>query len=104
MATANMHCLVVGPEGSPRKRTAGKWLTAGLEVGSIQHVPSTSDLINQLQEAGLPVPSRASLRRRTSSFFGSLENLHALGQEAAASDTPRSQDDASAFTSFLSDA
>lgn len=76
-------------------------MIAGLEIGSIKHVPSTSDLINQLQEAGLPVPSRASLRRRTSSFFGSLGNLHSLGQEAAASDTPRSQDDATAFTSFL---
>ena len=80
-----------------------KGFFAGLDVGSIKHVPSTADLINQLQEAGLPVPSRSSLRRRTSSFFGSLENLHALGQEAAASDTPRSQDDSSAFTSFLSD-
>lgn len=76
---------------------------AGLDVGSIKHVPSTTDLINQLQEAGLPVPSRESLRRRTSSFLGSLENLHALGQEAAASDTPRSQDDASAFALFLSE-
>ena len=82
---------------------ATKLCVAGLDVGSIQHVPSTTDLINQLQEAGLPVPTRESLRRRTSSFLGSLENLHALGQEAAASDTPPSQDDASAFASFLSE-
>ena len=78
-------------------------VNAGLDVGSIQHVPSTADLLNKLQDAGIPVPSRESVRRRTSSFLGSLENLHALGQEAAASDTPRSQDDHSAFSSFLSE-
>ena len=94
-------CLIVTNEVPGR--VCKQKLLIGLDVGSIKHVPSTADLISQLQEAGLPVPSRGSLRRRTSSFFGSLENLHALGQEAAASDTPRSQDDSSAFTSFLSD-
>ena len=79
------------------------WSTfvTGLDVGSIQHVPSTADLLGKLQDAGIPVPSREALRCRTTSWLGSLENLHALGQEAAASDTPRSQDDQSAFTSFL---
>lgn len=54
--------------------------SAGLEEGSIKHVPSTSDLLNRLQDAGIPVPSKEVLRRRTASFLGSLENLQALGE------------------------
>ncbi len=64
-------------------------LTAGLEEGSIKHVPSTSDLLNRLQDAGIRVPSRQALRNRTASFLGSLENLQALGEQDA--DTPRSE-------------
>lgn len=59
-----------------------------MEEGSIKHVPSTSDLLNRLQDAGIPVPSRELLRRRTASFLGSLENLQALGELEA--DTPES--------------
>ncbi len=67
---------------------------AGLEEGSIKHVPSTSDLINRLQDAGirLPagirVPSRLTLSNHTASFLGSLENLQALGEQDG--NTPRS--------------
>ena len=63
--------------------------SAGLEEGSIKHVPSTSDLLNRLQDAGIPVPSKESLRKRTASFLGSLENLQALSQQET--NTPRSE-------------
>lgn len=56
------------------------WQSAGLEEGSIKHVPSTADLLNRLQDAGIPVPSKEVLRRRTASFLGSLENLQALSE------------------------
>ena len=50
-------------------------------------MPSTSDLLNRLQDAGIPVPSRQALRTRTASFLGSLENLHALAEDNL--DSPR---------------
>lgn len=56
------------------------WQLAGLEEGSIKHVPSTADLLNRLQDAGIPVPSREVLRSRTASFLGSLENLQTLSE------------------------
>ena len=62
--------------------------STGLEDGSIKHVPSTSDLLNRLQDAGIPVPSKEVLRRRTASFLGSLENLQALGE--LETNTPKS--------------
>ena len=64
-------------------------MSAGLEEGSIKHVPSTSDLINRLQDAGIPVPSRRTLSKHTASFLGSLENLHALGEQEDT--TPKSE-------------
>lgn len=65
------------------------WQTVGLEEGSIKHVPSTSDLLNRLQDAGIPVPSKELLRRRTASFLGSLENLQSLSE--LETNTPTSQ-------------
>lgn len=62
---------------------------AGLEEGSIKHVPSTSDLINRLQDAGIRVPSRRTMSNHTASFLGSLENLQALGEQDG--NTPRSE-------------
>lgn len=62
--------------------------SAGLEEGSIRHVPSTSDLLNRLQDAGIPVPSKEVLRRRTASFLGSLENLQPLSE--LETNTPKS--------------
>lgn len=62
---------------------------AGLEEGSIRHVPSTSDLLNRLQDAGIPVPSKEVLRRRTASFLGSLENLQPLSE--LETNTPKSE-------------
>lgn len=61
----------------------------GLEEGSIKHVPSTSDLINRLQDAGIRVPSRRTMSNHTASFLGSLENLQALGEQDG--NTPRSE-------------
>lgn len=71
--------------------------SAGLEEGSIKHVPSTSDLLNRLQDAGIPVPSKESLKKRTASFLGSLENLQALSQQET--NTPRSEESDNPFGS-----
>ena len=56
---------------------------AGMEHGSIQHVPSTADLLSQL-ESRIPAAHTVALRRRTSSLLrrlSSLENLHGLGRD-----------------------
>lgn len=84
---AIMHCYS-DSHGKHRDVFKSKYLNVldfvfgntGLEEGSIKHVPSTADLLNRLQDAGIPVPSREVLRSRTASFLGSLENLQTLSE------------------------
>jgi hypothetical protein len=87
---AIMHCYS-GSHGKHRDVFRSKYLnvldfilgSTGMEHGSIQHVPSTADLLSQL-ESKIPAANTVALRRRTSSLLrrlSSLENLQGLGRD-----------------------